>query len=105
MGSKPSPVPAPEHVLPATSVILQGNPQTATSTLLIFPDSSSLASSYASLPQIREDLVVHGLNPPCLKKGIEMNCTWDEMVASYLIEIRRRQPTGPYSIAQVLMER
>lgn len=118
IGTKPSPVSIPGHVLPATSVILQGNPRTATSTLFIFPDGSGLASSYASLPRIRADLVVYGLNSPYLKKDIEMNCTWDEMVASYLVEVRRRQPTGPYSFAgwsaggilsygaaQVLMER
>lgn len=89
------------EVPPATSVVLQGSPRTATSTLFIFPDGGGLASSYASLPRIRDDLVVYGLNSPYLKKGlpedIMMDCTWDGIVGSYIAEVRRRQPRGPYS--------
>ncbi|KAI1378719.1 polyketide synthetase [Hypoxylon crocopeplum] len=91
--------PTSRELPPATSVILQGNPRTATNILFMFPDGSGLASSYASLPRIRDNLVVYGLNSPYLKKGVEMNCTWDEMVGSYLVEVRRRQPCGPYSFA------
>lgn len=87
---------------PATSVILQGNPRTATRTLFLFPDGSGLASSYASLPRIHPNLVVYGLNSPYLSKkggGLAMDCTWDQMIHSYLAEVRRRQPVGPYSFA------
>ncbi|KAH8712032.1 hypothetical protein GQ44DRAFT_730904 [Phaeosphaeriaceae sp. PMI808] len=45
-------------VPPTASVILQGNPRTATSSLWFFPDGSGLASSYLPLPRIRSDLVV-----------------------------------------------
>lgn len=86
-------------VPPTTSVVLQGNPRTCSRTLFFFPDGSGLASSYISIPRIADDLVVYGLNSPFLKKGAEMKCTWDEMVASYIAEIRRRQPSGPYSFA------
>lgn len=88
-----------ESVPPTTSVILQGNPRTAKNVLFFFPDGSGLASSYASLPRINEHLVVYGLNSPYLKHGSEMNCTWDGMVGSYIAEVRRRQPCGPYSFA------
>lgn len=89
------------EVPPATSVVLQGSPRTATSALFIFPDGGGLASSYAGLPKIRDGLVVYGLNSPYLKKGlpedIMMECSWDGIVRSYIAEVRRRQPRGPYS--------
>jgi hypothetical protein len=90
---EPTPVP------PTASVILQGNPRSATSSLWFFPDGSGLASSYLPLPRIRGDLVVYGINSPYLKKGTEMKCTWDELIGSYIREIQRRQPEGPYSFA------
>ncbi|KAF1952293.1 polyketide synthetase [Byssothecium circinans] len=88
-----------EDVPPATSFVLQGNPRTTSRILFFFPDGSGLASSYASLPRISDDLVVYGLNSPYLKKGIAMNCSWDGLVGSFLAEVRRRQPHGPYSFA------
>lgn len=90
---------APSSVPPTSSVILQGNPRSATNSLWFFPDGSGLASSYLTLPRIRNDLVVYGINSPYLKKGTEMNCTWDELIGSYIREIQRRQPHGPYSFA------
>ncbi|EFX00827.1 polyketide synthetase [Grosmannia clavigera kw1407] len=96
-GSDFESVPAP---IPRTaSVILQGTPRSATSSLWFFPDGSGLASSYIPLPRIRSDLVVYGINSPYLKKGVEMTCTWDELIGSYIQEIQRRQPQGPYSFA------
>jgi acyl carrier protein len=91
--------PTSDPVPPTTSVVLQGSPRTATSTLWFFPDGSGLASSYLPLPRIRSDLVVYGINSPYLKKGTEMKCTWDELIGSYIREIQRRQPHGPYSFA------
>lgn len=91
--------PVDECVPPTTSVVLQGNSKKASNILWIFPDGSGLASSYVNMPRIRDDLVVYGMNSPYLKKGIEMNCSWDAMVKSYIAEIRRRQPSGPYSFA------
>jgi acyl carrier protein len=90
---------APAPVPPTSSVVLQGNPRSATSSLWFFPDGSGLASSYLPLPRIRSDLVVYGINSPYLKKGTEMKCTWDELIGSYIREIQRRQPHGPYSFA------
>ncbi|KAJ3493731.1 hypothetical protein NLG97_g4549 [Lecanicillium saksenae] len=92
--------PSPASDIPsATSVILQGNPKTSDKILWFFPDGSGLASSYATLPRIKDDLVVYGLNSPYLKKGTHMDCSWDELVGSFLSEVKRRQPCGPYSFA------
>ncbi|GIZ44770.1 hypothetical protein CKM354_000795900 [Cercospora kikuchii] len=88
-----------EDVPATTSVVLQGNSRSAKNVLWFFPDGSGLASSYVNLPRIRPDLVVYGMNSPYLKKGVEMNCSWDGLVHSHIAEIRRRQPSGPYSFA------
>ncbi|TWU71000.1 t1pks [Metarhizium rileyi] len=92
-------IPVQKSVPTTTSFVLQGNPRTASKVLWFFPDGSGLASSYAGLPRISNDLVVYGLNSPYLKKGLEMNCSWDGLVGSFLTEIQRRQPSGPYSFA------
>lgn len=82
---------------PATSMLLQGNPKTATKKLFLFPDGSGSATSYAPLPKISSDLVVYGLNCPYMKNPAQMTCSLDELTPSYLAEICRRQPHGPYS--------
>ncbi|KAF2464727.1 polyketide synthetase [Lindgomyces ingoldianus] len=91
--------PIAEEVPATSSFVLQGNPRAAADILFFFPDGSGLASSYAGLPRIRNDLVVYGLNSPYLKKGLSMNCSWDGLVGSFIVEVRRRQPHGPYSFA------
>ncbi|KAL1963919.1 hypothetical protein VTN77DRAFT_7725 [Rasamsonia byssochlamydoides] len=84
---------APPH---STSVLLQGNPKSATKILFLFPDGSGSATSYASLSKISSDVVVYGLNCPWMKTPQEMKCTLEHLTAKYLVEIRRRQPHGPY---------
>lgn len=83
---------------PATSVLLQGNPATATKILWLVPDGSGLATSYLPLPDIdAKSVVVYGLTSPFVRHTEEMSqCTFTELTAAYLTEIRRRQPRGPY---------
>lgn len=80
----------------ATSVLLQGNPKSASRILFLFPDGSGSATSYASLAKISSDVVVYGLNCPWMKTPQDMKCTLEHLTAKYLVEIRRRQPHGPY---------
>lgn len=80
----------------ATSILLQGNPQTANRTLFLFPDGSGSAMSYASLPKISSDTAVYGLNCPWQKAPHDMQCSFEFASSKYLLEIRRRQPKGPY---------
>lgn len=80
----------------ATSVLLQGNPKTATKILFLFPDGSGSATSYASIPTISSSVAVYGLNCPWLKNPWEMKASLEQQSAKYLTEIRRRQPKGPY---------
>ncbi|EAW14609.1 polyketide synthase alb1 [Aspergillus clavatus NRRL 1] len=82
---------------PATSILLQGNPRTATSKLFLFPDGSGSASSYATIPALSPDICVYGLNCPYMKTPQNLKCSLEELTEPYLAEIRRRQPTGPYN--------
>lgn len=81
----------------ATSVILQGRPWASSRTLFLFPDGAGSASSYTSLPKIHPDLAVLALNCPFVRHPQEMTCSLDELMQSYLDEVKRRQPTGPYN--------
>jgi naphtho-gamma-pyrone polyketide synthase len=80
---------------PAISIVLQGNAKTASKTLF-FPDGSGSATSYAPLPKISPDMVGYGLNCPSMKNPQDMKCSLDKLTPSYLHEVRRRQPHGPY---------
>ena len=81
---------------PASSILLQGNPKTASKTLFLFPDGSGSATSYAPLPRVDPDVAVFGLNCPYMKNPQNMKCGIEDITPRYLDEVRRRQPTGPY---------
>lgn len=87
---------APQHP-PATSILLQGNPKTATQRLFLFPDGSGSATSYATIPGVSPDVCVYGLNCPYMRTPENLKFSLDELTAPYVAEIRRRQPTGPYN--------
>lgn len=82
----------------ATSVILQGRPWVCSKSLFLFPDGAGSASSYANLPIIHSDLAVLALNCPYVRHPQEMTCSLEELMKSYLDEVRRRQPNGPYNL-------
>jgi naphtho-gamma-pyrone polyketide synthase len=78
----------------ATSILLSGSPQTAQLILIIFPDGSGSASSYAALAPVVDTsrVAVYGLNCPWRKTGAEMTrlgVTMSTMVARYLIKVRQ----------------
>ncbi|KAI4121902.1 MAG: hypothetical protein LQ338_006102 [Usnochroma carphineum] len=81
---------------PATSLLLQGNPKTATKTLFLFPDGSGSATSYAVISKIAPNVAVYGLNCPFMKTPEKFLCGIDGVSALYKAEVRRRQPKGPY---------
>ncbi|KAL8720159.1 MAG: hypothetical protein Q9225_002947 [Loekoesia sp. 1 TL-2023] len=81
---------------PATSLLLQGNPKTATKTLFLFPDGSGSATSYSVISKIAPDVAVYGLNCPFMKTPEDFLCGIEGVSALYKAEIRRRQPKGPY---------
>lgn len=85
-------------VPPASSILLQGNPQKGSRKLFLFPDGSGSATSYAHLPQVSPDVAIYGLNCPFMKSPEKMRCGLSDMTPSYIQELRRRQPHGPYSL-------
>jgi iterative type I PKS product template protein len=81
----------------AQSILLQGNPRTATHTLFLLPDGSGSATSYATIPDIaHSDLAVYGLNCPFMKTPEAFTIGVVGVTQIYMAEIQRRQPTGPY---------
>ncbi|KAH7150529.1 beta-ketoacyl synthase, partial [Dactylonectria estremocensis] len=85
----------------ATSVLLQGSPKTATSVVFMFPDGSGSASSYATLSRIGPSVAVYGLNCPWRTTPDDMarsKCTLNQLSAKFVIELKRRQPKGPYHL-------
>jgi naphtho-gamma-pyrone polyketide synthase len=88
----------PVDVPRSTSTVLQGTKHAA-KTIFLFPDGAGSATSYVTLPPISPDLRVIGLNSPYLTKPREFKCALQDITASYLAEVRRRQPRGPYHLA------
>ncbi|KAF5676169.1 polyketide synthase [Fusarium heterosporum] len=82
----------------STSTILQGTKH-CSKTLFLFPDGAGSGTSYVTLPSISPDLRVIGLNSPYLTKPHEFTCPLQDITGSYLDEVRRRQPDGPYYFA------
>ena len=85
---------------PATSVVLQGDPNNAAKTLILFPDGAGSASSYIHLPRISPSIAVIGLNSPFIKSPSSMSSyNLSGLMTVYLDELRHRQPHGPYYLA------
>ena len=83
----------------AASLLLQGNPKTASRTLFLFPDGSGSASSYASIAPISpSNTAVYGLNCPFMKTPSDFTNGIPGVSAMYKAEVQRRQPTGPYCL-------
>ncbi|EHL03829.1 putative sterigmatocystin biosynthesis polyketide synthase [Glarea lozoyensis 74030] len=85
-----------DYCKPTSSVILQGMPKTATKTLFLLPDGSGSASSYVSVPKLKGNYAIVGLNCPYARDPENMNCTHTALISSFVNEIRRRQQNGPY---------
>lgn len=69
----------------------------ASKTLWLVPDGSGLATSYLPLPDIDATVAVYGLSSPSIKHTEGMSqYPFSNLTATYLTEIPRRQPHGPY---------
>ncbi|KAK4609999.1 Norsolorinic acid synthase [Fulvia fulva] len=80
------------------SVILQGMPRIASKILFLLPDGGGSASSYSIIPKLRSDVAVVGINCPYARDPENMTCTHQAMMQSFVNEIKRRQPKGPYHL-------
>lgn len=91
--SKPDYKPLPS----ATSILIQGNPKSASKTLFLFPDGSGSATSYSPIPNLSPHLAIYGLNCPFIKCPEDYTIGIPGVASLYLTEVRRRQPHGPYA--------
>lgn len=86
----------------ATSVLLQAaKVKPNRGCLFLFPDGSGSASSYASIDKLDPSFAVYGLNCPWRTTPEDMaqaKVQMAQLVAKYIIELRNRQPTGPYHL-------
>lgn len=81
----------------ATSVLLQGNPRTATQNLFCFPDSSGSATSYVSIPPLQaRSLYIYNLSCPFMNDPASYTIGLPAVSKIYIKELLRRQPQGPY---------
>ena len=102
--STAAPVPAPKlsQQDPATesrvplSILLQGASGSDMETFFMFPDGSGSATSYLGLLTISPGAKVYGLNSPLLKKGKGISFVLEELIQTWVSEIRSLQPDGPY---------
>lgn len=82
----------------ASSVLLQGSPKSASKTFWLAPDGSGSATSYVFLPEISRRMAVWALNSPFMKTPEEYHGGVVGMASSFIVEMKRRQPQGPYNV-------
>ena len=82
----------------AMSTLLQGR-TTAKWSMWMVPDGSGSATSYTEISKLSPDWAVWGLFSPFMKTPHEYKCGVYGMATKFIEEMRRRQPSGPYSIA------
>lgn len=80
-----------------TSITLQRSPDPSPRTLILFPDGSGSPNSYIHIPQVHPRLTIVGLVCPFRHNPLAMFASsLDTLMDSYLAEIRRLRPRGPY---------
>lgn len=82
----------------ASSVLMSGSHRTATKHLFMVPDGSGSATSYTEIADVGGNWAVWGLFSPFMKTPEEYKCGVYGMAAKFIDEMKRRQPTGPYSL-------
>lgn len=92
-----TPTSGPERL--ATSVLIQGNMRKATKYLWLVPDGGGSATSYVEIPELAAHVAVVGLNSPYMKVPEEFKCGVIGMATAFIVEMKRRQPIGPYLLA------
>nr|AAR90248.1 polyketide synthase [Botrytis cinerea] len=95
--AKPSMQSIPQRI--ANSILLQGNLRKASKYLWMVPDGGGSATSYIEIPALSSDVAVFGLNSPYMKTPEEFTCGVVGMATHYIKEMKRRQPTGPYTLS------
>lgn len=79
-------------------VFLQGRLNTGLPTLFMIADGAGSAASYLNIPPMPFGIPVYALESPFLHCPLEFTCSFEEMAAIYVEEIRNIQPRGPYML-------
>lgn len=82
----------------ASSILLQGSPKTAEKSFWLIPDGGGAPTSYIFLDEISPKTAVWGLTSPYCKTPEEYVCGVVGIATKFILEIKRRQPKGPYHI-------
>ncbi|KAF2773645.1 polyketide synthase [Teratosphaeria nubilosa] len=88
-------VPKPKVPL---SAILQGDPQTSSINVFLFPDGSGAGMAYGTLPSIGNHICIIALNSPFLRQAEDLTCSIERMARLWVDEVQKIQPKGPYTI-------
>ncbi|KAH8694080.1 putative polyketide synthase [Talaromyces proteolyticus] len=80
------------------SVPIRGNPRSDSKLAFLFPDGSGSAAVYQGIRPKTPGLCLLGLNSPFLKFPDQYTCTINDVVMKWVLEIRSRQPCGPYQL-------
>lgn len=86
------------HPVVSLSVVLQSPIRPAGRTLFLFPDGSGSPAIYARL-HFPPELRVVGLQSPFIHTTHSFDYSLDEIVTSWIAEVRHHQRHGPYSLA------
>ena len=82
------------------SVVLQGQPSTASTIIFLFPDGSGAGTSYGTLPPMGANICLIGLNSPFLRQAQSFTCSIEHMARLWVDEVRKLQPKGkPYVLS------
>ncbi|KAL2148363.1 hypothetical protein VTH82DRAFT_2283 [Thermothelomyces myriococcoides] len=82
----------------ARSVLLSGTSK-CPKQLFMIPDGSGSATSYTEISKVGGDWCVWGLFSPFMTTPEEYVCGVYGMATKFITEMKRRQPSGPYSVA------
>ena len=82
----------------ATSILLQGNTKTATKTFWMVPDGGGAPTSYIFPEEISPNVAIWGLTSPFVKAPEEFIVGVVGIASKYIVEMKRRQPEGPYHV-------
>ncbi|EME78466.1 uncharacterized protein MYCFIDRAFT_208982 [Pseudocercospora fijiensis CIRAD86] len=89
-------VPKPKVPL---SVVLQGQPDNASTVAFLLPDGSGAGTSYGTLPTVGGNVCLIGLNSPFLRQAENFTCSIERMARLWINEIRKYQPKDrPYTL-------
>jgi thioesterase domain-containing protein len=79
-------------------VVLQGQPDKATTNVFLFPDGSGAGTAYNTIPLMGSNVCLIGLNSPFLRQASDFTCSIERMARLWVDEVQKVQAKGPYTL-------